>query len=192
VLGPEVLLGEVAGDLVGLLPGGSPDRARAVLAGAGAVVGTEQPVEAAATSWAHARALLALLAGRDGGAPPGPQGTAVSVVADDHLADLAVAADRSLVQALRRIALAPLSGLPPPRRQVLEGTLRSWLEHHGNRPAVALELVVHPQTVSYRMARLRALFGDRLDDPQARFGLQVALHAGPAGPVHPAGGQAPH
>jgi DNA-binding PucR family transcriptional regulator len=44
---------------------------------------------------------------------------------------------------------------------------------------VAAQLHVHPQTVRYRMARLRELFGDRLDDAEARFELQVALRIGP-------------
>jgi DNA-binding PucR family transcriptional regulator len=40
---------------------------------------------------------------------------------------------------------------------------------------VAATLGVHPQTVRYRMARLRELFGARLEDPEARFELSLAL-----------------
>jgi DNA-binding PucR family transcriptional regulator len=36
---------------------------------------------------------------------------------------------------------------------------------------------VHPQTARYRIARLRELLGDQLDDPDARFELQLALRA---------------
>jgi DNA-binding PucR family transcriptional regulator len=36
---------------------------------------------------------------------------------------------------------------------------------------------VHPQTVRYRMAQLRDLFGARLDDHDARFELALALRA---------------
>jgi DNA-binding PucR family transcriptional regulator len=36
---------------------------------------------------------------------------------------------------------------------------------------------VHPQTVRYRLARLREHFGDALDDPEARFELEVVLRA---------------
>jgi hypothetical protein len=36
---------------------------------------------------------------------------------------------------------------------------------------------LHPQTVRYRLARLRELFGTRLDDPDARFELELALRA---------------
>ena len=40
---------------------------------------------------------------------------------------------------------------------------------------MAAELHVHPQTVRYRLARLRERFGERLDDPEARFELALAL-----------------
>jgi len=36
---------------------------------------------------------------------------------------------------------------------------------------------VHPQTARYRVARLRELLGGQLDDPDARFELQLALRA---------------
>ncbi len=42
-------------------------------------------------------------------------------------------------------------------------------------PAVAEALHVHPQTVRYRLAQLRELFGPALDSPAARFGLLLAL-----------------
>jgi DNA-binding PucR family transcriptional regulator len=45
---------------------------------------------------------------------------------------------------------------------------------------VAERLHVHPQTVRYRVAQLRELFGERLDDPDARFELALALRSEPA------------
>ena len=42
---------------------------------------------------------------------------------------------------------------------------------------MAADLHVHPQTVRYRLARLRELLGDALDDPEARFELEVVLRA---------------
>jgi DNA-binding PucR family transcriptional regulator len=42
---------------------------------------------------------------------------------------------------------------------------------------VAERLLVHPQTVRYRMGQLRDLFGEHLDDPDARFELALALRA---------------
>jgi DNA-binding PucR family transcriptional regulator len=45
---------------------------------------------------------------------------------------------------------------------------------------VAERLGIHPQTARYRMARLRELFGDRLEDPDERFWLELALRIGHA------------
>jgi DNA-binding PucR family transcriptional regulator len=39
---------------------------------------------------------------------------------------------------------------------------------------------VHPQTVRYRVAQLRELFGDALDTPDGRFELELALRAAAA------------
>ena len=36
---------------------------------------------------------------------------------------------------------------------------------------------MHPQTVRYRVKQLRELFGDRLEDPEARFELGLALQS---------------
>ena len=47
-----------------------------------------------------------------------------------------------------------------------------------SRPqALAAQLGMHVQSVRYRLGRLRELFGDDLDDPAARFELQIALRA---------------
>ena len=54
-------------------------------------------------------------------------------------------------------------------------TLRAWLLHQGRRDEVAAALFVHPQTVRYRMAQLRELYGDRLHDPNWVLVLTVAL-----------------
>jgi DNA-binding PucR family transcriptional regulator len=36
---------------------------------------------------------------------------------------------------------------------------------------------VHEQTVRYRMNQLRELFGDALQDPDARFEIELSLRA---------------
>ncbi|MBV8989604.1 MAG: helix-turn-helix domain-containing protein [Solirubrobacterales bacterium] len=54
-------------------------------------------------------------------------------------------------------------------------TLKAWLAEQGRLGAVARRLRVHPQTARYRMARLRELFGDTLDDPDSRLWLELAL-----------------
>jgi hypothetical protein len=97
------------------------------------------------------------------------------VFADEHLDALIVWRDESLVAALRDEMLAPLDGQTEAARARLTETLASWLRHFGDRQAIAEELRIHPQTVRYRMARLRALYGDRLDDPESRARLFLAL-----------------
>ena len=42
---------------------------------------------------------------------------------------------------------------------------------------MARALDLHAQTVRYRLARLRELLGDQLDDPDARLELELALRA---------------
>jgi hypothetical protein len=99
------------------------------------------------------------------------------VLAEDHLAQLLLAADPGLSAELAERRLAPLGDLPDAQRENLEDTLRAWLDRPGQVQAVAAELGVHPQTVRYRMRKLRDLFGPRLDDPEGRFELQLALRS---------------
>ena len=87
-------------------------------------------------------------------------------------------APRRRSRALRRRLLAPLDGQTPASGERLEATLLEWLRHRGSQSAIAAELGVHPQTVRYRMARLRDLMGETLDDPEQRFALEMALRGG--------------
>ena len=100
------------------------------------------------------------------------------VVAEDHLATLLLAADRGLAADLAASRLAPLDDLQPGPRARLTETLKAWLDRPGQVQAVAAELGVHPQTVRYRLKQLRELFGARLEDPDARFELSLALRVG--------------
>jgi hypothetical protein len=100
------------------------------------------------------------------------------VVAEDHLATLLLAADRALAADLAASRLAPLAQLGDGPRVRLTETLRAWLDRPGQVQAIAAELDVHPQTVRYRLRQLRELFGTRLDDPEARFELALALRVG--------------
>lgn len=137
---------------------------------AGAVVGP-------ALSWSQLPEALRLaeLTRSLGDPAVGPDGVART---DDVLARLALSGDTGALAVLTERRLAPLADLPEAERERLTTTLRSWLRHWGSRPAVAAELFVHPQTVSYRVARLRELLGPALDDPEARFELQLALTRG--------------
>lgn len=94
---------------------------------------------------------------------------------EDHLAEVVVTADPSALDDLRAWALTPLAGERGAAAAKLVETLRSWLLHQGRREDVAAELFVHPQTVRYRMARLRELYGDRLRDPRWVLALTIAL-----------------
>jgi hypothetical protein len=97
------------------------------------------------------------------------------VFVDEHLDAIIVHRDPRLLDALRRRCLAPLEQVPPSFREVLQETLRSWLRHMGDRHSIAEELHVHPQTVRYRMGRLREIYGQDLDDPDVRLRLMLAL-----------------
>jgi hypothetical protein len=107
------------------------------------------------------------------------------VRADEHLLALLLAAEPELAADLCERAVAPLQALPPGAAARGEQTLRAWLDAHGDVSAAAAALHVHPQTVRYRLAGLREVFGDALDDPRARLELAVALRmTRPAPPPH--------
>jgi hypothetical protein len=97
------------------------------------------------------------------------------VFVDDHFAALALRGEPGALAVLTTQRLAPLAGLRASQRDAFLVTLASWLRHWGSRTAVAAELFVHPQTVSYRLNRLRELLGADLDDPRIRFELQLVL-----------------
>jgi hypothetical protein len=101
------------------------------------------------------------------------------VVAEERLAEIALHADPEILAALRARVLSPLEGQTPASRARLQETLLQWLRLQGAQGAVAAELGVHPQTVRYRMTRLRELLGDVLEDPEQRFALEMALRYEP-------------
>jgi hypothetical protein len=149
---------------------GQRKRLATALRGAGAVVGATVPLERLPASMSlaeHALRLRPLL-------PDDP------LFVDEHLDAMLVHHDDRLLAALRQQYLAPLAGLREPTRERLCETLTSWLLNMGNRKAVAEDLHVHPQTVRYRLGRLRELFGPALDDPGTRAALLLALAWGPA------------
>ncbi|MGA9859093.1 MAG: helix-turn-helix domain-containing protein [Solirubrobacteraceae bacterium] len=124
-------------------------------------------------------ARLALFLARDGSL--GPRSEQGAIRAEDHLAAMLLLGDRELARALARSRLAPLDALAAGERERLVETLTAWLAHQRHTPGIAAVLHVHPQTVRYRIARLRELLGDVLDDPQGRFELDLALRVAAAG-----------
>jgi len=138
-----------------------------------AALGPTVVPERAPLSLTRARAAHALVL-------DGRVGDGALVVADEHLPALLLhAGDGALATDLAARALAPLDDLRPGARGRLRTTLRAWLDHPGQVTRVAGELHVHPQTVRYRVAQLRELFGERLEDADARFELALALRAEP-------------
>ena len=99
------------------------------------------------------------------------------VLADEHLAALILHADRGRLHDLAQQRLAPLAGETENSRERLSETLLAWLDHQGKVPEIAAALHVHPQTVRYRLGRLRECFGSALDDPEHRFELALVLRA---------------
>jgi hypothetical protein len=99
------------------------------------------------------------------------------VLTEEHLAEGLLHRSPDLLADLRAHVLAPLDGLTDKTRARLAETLLAWLDEQGNVPAVARALHIHPQTVRYRLAQLRELFGDALADPRPRFELLLALRS---------------
>ncbi|GAA0805000.1 helix-turn-helix domain-containing protein [Spirilliplanes yamanashiensis] len=148
-----------------------------LLRGHGVVVGPARPWLRARESVDRAARTLAL---------PGLRVAGRVVDTEDHLAALVVTADPQALADLRAQVLAPLTGgtgAPPGK---LVDTLRSWLRHQGRREEVAAELFIHPQTVRYRMTRLREIYGDRLTDPEWISAAAVVLTL-PTLPARPPG-----
>jgi DNA-binding PucR family transcriptional regulator len=54
-------------------------------------------------------------------------------------------------------------------------TLRAYLNASGHHPTIAARCHIHPSTVKYRISRLEAVLDRRLNDPQVRFELQLAV-----------------
>jgi hypothetical protein len=150
-------------------PGRREQLQRAVGAATVAVGPTTGPADAAA-SWQLAKALL--LAIRTEAVP----GSGV-VRAEDHLTGLLLASNPHLTKLLASRCLAPLNNLTPRAQSRMRATARAHVRHHGNAVAMAAELNIHPQTARYRIARLKELFGEDLDDPDSRLELELALRA---------------
>jgi hypothetical protein len=125
----------------------------------------------AATSGARSGAASRKRAGGKGARPEAP------LRVDDNLAALLLFESRDLAGRIAARRLAAFTELTPRARERMRETALALLRHDGNAVAMAAAMHVHPQTARYRIARLRELLGDQLDDPDARFELQLALRA---------------
>jgi hypothetical protein len=134
----------------------------------GAGVGPPEPLAAAGRSWRLARLAFAAV---DAG---GVSGDGL-VAADDHLVELLPVEAPAILERIAGRRLAPLAGLSSKARTRMITTALAYVRERGVAPAMAKAMGVHPQTARYRLARLRELYGDALDDPDARLELELAL-----------------
>jgi hypothetical protein len=165
---------ELAVLLVPDMHGGRRRQLGRLLHGHRAVLGPARPWHRVAAS--YQRATRAVTLGLTDADPDAPLDT------EQHLAELLLSMDPEGLADLRAQALRPLAELPPATAHRLAETLRSWLLHQGRRDDVAADLFVHPQTVRYRMGKLRELYGDRLHDPATVLDLTLALAVPPPAP----------
>ncbi len=181
----QAVLGPREGEFVGVLfdPDGPERRARlraaTERAGARLALGPAVPLAAARHSLARARALLALM-------QAGLAGNEALASAERHELALLLGADPRLAGEFAERRLEPLATVAGAATAAnLALTLRAWLCAPGQRKTIADQLGVHPQTVRYRMARLRELFGAQLDDADGRFELELALRLRPFAALAP-------
>ncbi|MFD8320703.1 PucR family transcriptional regulator [Kitasatospora purpeofusca] len=161
-LAPGTLVLDDLPDATGVLLVPDADRSRLLrqLTDRVAVVGPARPWTRASASYARAVRARSL--------SPDIRDT------EEHLPELVLSADADAFADLRARALAPLRPLPVATARRLEETLRAWLLHQGRREEVAAALFVHPQTVRYRMTKLRELFPD-LASPHRVLELTLAV-----------------
>jgi hypothetical protein len=133
-------------------------------------IGPTTPPPGLRDSWALAKAALRA---REAGAIE----TDGVVIAEERLGDLLLFEGSWLVARIAARRLAPLQGLTERARERMRETALAYLQQRGNAVAMAAALQLHPQTIRYRMARLRELLGTELDDPDARFELEIALRS---------------
>jgi hypothetical protein len=168
-LGPEALAAPFEGFGCVILPDaegpGRRDAVRVAAAEREAAIGPDVPLDRLPLSWRLATAAVELADGRN------------LTVADEHLGALLVHEAAPVVERIAARRLAPLTELTPSSRSRMASTALAYVQHAGNAAAMARDLHLHPQTARYRIARLRELLGDQVDDPDARFELEAALRA---------------
>jgi PucR C-terminal helix-turn-helix domain/GGDEF-like domain len=142
--------------------------------GVAAAIGPAGGVDQVRESWRLAKAALRALEG-------GAIGAEGVLRAEDRLAELLLFEGSDLARRLASRRLAPFEALTKKASERMRETALAYLRQRGNSVAMAADLHVHPQTARYRVARLRELLGGQLDDPEARFELEIALRSTHAG-----------
>jgi hypothetical protein len=173
-LGADAVVARVDGTGWALVPDPDGPGRRATtahaLAGVRAALGPTVAAHDAARSARLAQRALALVDAGDA--------QARAVRADDRAVDLLLLGDPEVTSGLvDRMLEGPLAVVPEATRERLVETLAVWLECQGEVRPTAERLHVHTQTVRYRVAQLRELLGDRLQTPDGRLELELAVRA---------------
>jgi hypothetical protein len=173
-LPPDALVASVGGVGCALLAGAAGANRAAELEratrGVTVALGPTVPRDELGRAWAIASAALRA-------AQTGVIEAEGVIEADLHLPELLLFESGGLAERLAARRLAPLDELTPAGRARMEETALAFVQHGGNAAAMARALHLHPQTIRYRLGRLRELFGDELSDPDARFELELALRS---------------
>ncbi|HEX3647851.1 MAG TPA: helix-turn-helix domain-containing protein [Pseudonocardiaceae bacterium] len=94
---------------------------------------------------------------------------------ENHLATLFLLSDNVLIDQIASRQFALLAQLTPRQRRRVVETMEVWLDTRGSATEMAERLHVHPQTVRHRMRQIEKIFTDELDQPQARFTIELVL-----------------
>jgi len=86
--------------------------------------------------------------------------------------------DSEEAEEFKRMYLQPLLDYDRSHQGAYVNTLRMYFECNGNVKETAERMFLHYNTVAYRLERLRAELGLRLDDADTRLKLQLAIKLG--------------
>ena len=93
----------------------------------------------------------------------------------DHLLTILLLSDTALAEFIVRKHLAFLDELKPGQQERVAATARLWLDTRGTAADIASELRVHPQTVRNRLRTFEQAAGERLNEPETRFGIELGM-----------------
>jgi DNA-binding PucR family transcriptional regulator len=116
-------------------------------------------------SGSYREASIALAAARAGSSGP-------LCVYGEVLVEELILRERSVARRLAQAILEPLEGHPD-----LKATLLEYINHGPSLPAVAKRLYLHPNTVAYRLSRVKDLTGRDPKSPAGVAELFLALRA---------------
>jgi len=106
-----------------------------------------------------------------------PEGVRIAHIEDvrEHAALLELLELAENRPSLREGAVADLAAHDAEHGSDLVGTLRGYLDCHGDIGKAAASLSVHPNTLRYRLRRLQEIAGINLADPDARLVYELQL-----------------